>query len=66
MGVSFLEEALVPVCGVEGVACFEGLEALFQAFYLVGWGLFWWWRFSESWAWFCYALARYIVVALSV
>ena len=29
MGVSFLEEALVPVCGVEGVACFKGLEALF-------------------------------------
>jgi hypothetical protein len=27
--VSFLEEALVPVCGVEGVACFKGLEALF-------------------------------------
>lgn len=29
MGVPFLEEALVPVCGVEGVACFEVLKALF-------------------------------------
>lgn len=28
MRVSFLEEALVPVCGVQGVACFKGLEAL--------------------------------------
>jgi hypothetical protein len=27
--VSFLEEALVPVCGFKGVPCFEGLKALF-------------------------------------